>query len=273
MIAKKLVPTSLVAALFTPLVSAQEDVWNGLARSQFDSSASTLRVPCVVVTDENGNSVPGLAPAYALNLLLVSLEEGNERFQLAEPIQAFSESPESCLDTLTVSNGGSTATYNTTSTEIDIDAAVFADRFYTLQLQANLSAEGPIEFSVVNATSRDYRRPFYVGELLTAFIPNSPFPTDYIYDDFFIENGLQLMNENLLVFEPGRIRFTCFYDDPSELLNLVDVAASNTRYRLDPALTAAHNGQSFWLSCTVFNLDLNRLEQTIPILEWSLFFQ
>ncbi|MDP6653553.1 MAG: hypothetical protein QGF90_15840 [Gammaproteobacteria bacterium] len=273
MIARKFIPTSLVAALFTPLVNAQEDVWNGLARSQFDSSASTLRAPCALVEDENGNSVPGLAPAYALNLLLVSLEEGNERFQLAEPIQAFSETPESCLDTLAVSNGGSTATYNTTSTEIDIDAAVFADRFYTLELQANLSAEGPIEFSVVNASSRDYRRPIYTAELLIAFPPNPPFTTDYIYDDVFVENGLQLMNENLLVFEPGRIRFDCFYDDPSELLDLVDVVASNTRYRLDPSLTAAHNGQSFTLSCRVFNLDLNRLEQTIPVLEWSIFFQ
>ncbi|MBS25208.1 MAG: hypothetical protein CMQ28_06165 [Gammaproteobacteria bacterium] len=86
---KKAASISVSTLFIASVVSAQSDVWSGLARSQFDSDALTLRIPCAVVKDQNGNALSGLAPAYALNFLLSNTEPGNERFQLVEPIAEF----------------------------------------------------------------------------------------------------------------------------------------------------------------------------------------
>ncbi|MDA1369479.1 MAG: hypothetical protein O2971_01790 [Proteobacteria bacterium] len=268
MINKKFSCVGLAASLYSFLVFAQDDVWSGLARSQFDSTAATLRVPCAIVEDESGSAVPGLAPAYALNLFLASLEAGNERFQLVDPITAYTEVPASCLDTLIVSNAGTTATYTTSSTEIDIDAAVFADRFYTLELQANLLTDGPVEFSVVNVTSRLYRKPSFVGETFLATIGPPPFNTQFIYDDGFLGQALVAMNQGLVVFEPGRVRVDCFFEDPNSLLEVFEVIGSNVRHKLKSTVTSADNNKEIRTRCTVFNLDINRLDRDIQIYTW-----
>lgn len=72
-----IIACALFAALPLSQLNAQENVWGGLARSQFDSAALTLRIPCVVLEDEIGNSLPGFSPAFALNLQLVSDDEDN----------------------------------------------------------------------------------------------------------------------------------------------------------------------------------------------------
>lgn len=254
------------------VASAQDDVWSDLARTRFDSAAMTLRVPCAVVVDEKGSSVPGLAPAYAFNLFLLSAEPGTEVFRLVDPIQAFEEIPDSCLDTLRIPTAGSTVIYTSSSTEVDADAAVFADKFYTLELQADLSAGGPVDFSVLSATSRNYTRPFYATDTTEAFPPLQPFNLAFIYDDTFIDFGLNSLNENLLVFEPGRLDFQCFYSDPDNLLEFVDVIGTNTRYRLSSSLSSADNGKTFTVDCSIFNRELNRLEDTIPVFRWFISF-
>lgn len=259
----------LSSFLIAPISHGQEDVWSGLARSQFDSTTLTLRVPCAVVEDESGNAVPGLAPAYALNFLLSNAEPGSERLQLVAPTLEFSEIPESCLDTLTVSNDSTTATFTTSSTEVDTEAAAFLDRFYTLELQANLLSEGPVEFSIVNAESRDYRRPLYSGETFFGFIGISPFTTDFIFDDDFLDGVMNSWQEGLVVFEPGQLEINCFFDDPNELLELVEIVGSNERYRVKPSVTAADNGKNLYASCTAFNHDINRLENTLQFFTWT----
>ena len=266
-----LVSLSLATTLFSSFAIAQTDVWSGLARSQFDSAALTLRIPCVVVEDESGNAVADLAPAYSLNLLLSSDEPGNERFRLVEPIAEFTAIPESCLDTLTVSNDATTATYTTSSTEIDTDAAVFADRFYTLELQTNLLLDGPIEFSIVSAESRDYRRPIFVGETFIAFVGPPPFNAEFIFDDNFLDQAMNAWNADLVVFEPGQVETNCFFDDPDEILEVVEVIGTNVRYRLKSTLTSADNNKEIAAICTAFNHDINRLEREVPIYTWSLF--
>ncbi len=269
---KKFVYVPFCMLLLTPIASAQLDVWSGLARAQFDSPASTLRIPCAVLEDENRNSVPGFAPAYALNLLLLSAEPDSERFRLVDPIKTFEQIPESCLDTVTVPSSGSIATYTTSSAEIDVDAAANADTFYTLELQADLSAPGTLEFSVLSADSRSYRRPFYDAEIPQGFPPNQPFNLDFIYDDAFIEGSLYEMNQNLLVFEPSRIVIDCFYFDPDGLLEVMEVIGTNVRYRLKASVNVIDNGKRFSVHCTVFNRDLNRLDLTVPVLDWVIFF-
>ena len=260
-----------LATLFTSTISvAQSDVWSGLARSQFDSEALTLRIPCAVLEDESGNALSGLAPAYALNLLLSNTSPGNETFRLVEPIEAFSEIPESCLDTLTVSNDQSTATYSTSSTEIDVDAAANADRFYTLVLEANLLSEGPVEFSVVSASSREYRKPIYTGETFVGFIGPSPFTRDFIFDDEFLGGVMVTWLEGLLVFEPGRIENNCFYDDPNNLLEVFETVGTNVRYRLKSSVTSDQNGLNIYATCTAFNLDINRLERSLDFFTWTI---
>ena len=261
---------SLATTFFSSIVIAQSDVWSGLARSQFDSAALTLRIPCVAVEDESGDPVTGLAPAYALNLLLSSDEPGNERFRLVEPIAEFTEIPESCLDTLTVSNDASSATYSTSSTEIDTDAAAFADRFYTLELQANLLLDGPVEFSLVNAESRDYSRPIFVGETFIAFLGPPPFNAEFIFDDDFLDEAMNAWNSGLVVFEPGQVENNCFFDDPDDLLEVIEVVGTNVRYRLKSTVTSADNNKEVYLVCTAFNHDINRLEREVQIYARSL---
>lgn len=265
---KNLSLLSIAVTLFSSVVSAQNDVWSGLARSQFDSTVGTLRVPCAVVEDENGASVAGLSPAYALNLFLVSVEAGNERFRLVDPVAAFNHIPDSCLDTLTVADGGATATYTTSSAEVDIDAAAFADRFYTLQLQADLLTDGPVEFSVVNAQSRLYRKPQFLGETFLATIGPPPFNSDFIYDDAFLGAARIAMDQDLEVYEPGRVRVDCFFEDTNNLLEVFEVVGSNVRYKLRSTVTSADNNKEIVTKCTAFNLDINRLDTVVQIYTW-----
>lgn len=266
---KKAASISVSTLLIASVVSAQSDVWSGLARSQFDSDALTLRIPCAVVKDQNGNALSGLAPAYALNFLLSNTEPGNERFQLVEPIAEFTEIPDSCLDTLTVSNDLSSATYTSNSIEIDSDAAVYRDRFYTLELQANLLTDGPIEFSVATVSSRDYRRPNYNGETYLAFVGPSPFSTQFVFDDDFLQQAKNAWTAGLVVYEAGRIQNDCYYDDPSNLLEVIEVVGTNVRKRLKPTVTQADNGKEFYAVCTAFNLDINRLEKSVQVYAWT----
>ena len=257
--------------LIASVVSAQSDIWSGLARSQFDSDASTLRIPCAVLKDQNGNALPDLAPAYALNFLLSNTEPGNERFQLVEPIAEFTEIPDSCLDTLTVSSDLSSATYTSNSIEIDSDAAAFRDRFYALELQANLLMEGPVEFSVVTVSSRDYRRPNYNGETYLAFVGPPPYTTQFVFDDDLLQQAKNVWNAGLVVYEAGRVQNDCYFDDPSNLLEVIEVVGTNVRKRLKPAVTAADNGKEFYAVCTAFNLDINRLEKSVQVYAWTVY--
>lgn len=189
-------------------------------------------------------------------------------FRLVEPLQEFAEIPESCLDTLVVSSDGTTATYSTNSTEVDVDAAVFANRYYTIELQTNLGGQGPIDFSVLNAEPRIYRAPQFVGETFLIFVPAPPFVADFIYDEALINSTVQEFYADLAVFEPSTIDVSCFYFDPLGLLELVDVVNGNSRYRLKSSVTAANNNTSFTLRCSVFNRDLNRDVIDIDILSW-----
>ena len=266
---KKAASISASTLFIASVVNAQSDVWSGLARSQFDSDALTLRIPCAVVKDQNGNALSGLAPAYALNFLLSNTEPGNERFQLVEPIAEFTEIPDSCLDTLTVSNDLSSATYTSNSIEIDSDAAAYRDRFYTLELQANLLTDGPIEFSVTTVSSRDYRRPNYNGETYLAFVGPSPFSTQFVFDDDFLQQAKNAWTAGLVVYEAGRIQNDCYYDDPSNLLEVIEVVGTNVRKRLKPTVTQADNGKEFYAVCTAFNLDINRLEKSVQVYAWT----
>ena len=258
--------------MFAASVSnGQGNVWSGLMRTQFDSAASTLRIPCAVLKGADGNNLPEFAPAYALNLFLLNAEIDNFLFRLMDPIQAFDITPESCLDTLTLATDGSSVTYTTSSAEVDSDALMNADRFYTLELQADLGGSA-IDFSVVSAESRNYRRPFYNGEILEGHPPLPPFYADYIYDDLYIDGGYSALNDNLLVYEPGRIVFNCFYSDPNNLLEIVEVIGNNTRYQLKSSVGSLDYGKIFSVNCTIFNRDLNRLEDTIPIFTWYINF-
>lgn len=258
----------LFVALSYSQLNAQENVWSGLARSQFDSAALTLRIPCVVLEDQMGNSLPGFSPAFALNLLLVSEDEGNQFFRLIEPLQEFAVIPDSCLDTLKVSNDGASATYSTNSVEVDVDAAVFANRYYTLELQSNLGGQGPIDFSVLSAESRIYKAPQFFGETFLIFVPAAPFAADFIYDEALINTAVQQVYADLSVFEPSTIDVSCFYFDPLGLLELVDVVNGNSRYQLNSSVTSADNNTSFTLRCGVLNRDLNRYAEDVDILSW-----
>ncbi|MBM87336.1 MAG: hypothetical protein CMQ41_03075 [Gammaproteobacteria bacterium] len=259
----------LYAALYSSTTVAQSNVWTGLTRSQFDTPALTLRIPCATLKDANGNALLDFAPAYALNLLLSSDEPGQERFRLVEPMAELLQVPDSCLDTLTVSNDLSTATYTTSSAEIDSDAAVYRDRFYTLELEANL-LQSPIEFSVVEASGRDYRKPIYTGEKYLAFIGPPPFTTQFIFDDDFLTEAFKAWAEGLAVFEPGRVETKCFFNDPDNLLEVFEVVGTNTRYKLKPSVTAADNGKEIYTVCTAFNHDINRLEKYTQIYTWTI---
>lgn len=260
----------LCSFLYSSIATAHASVWSELARSQFDTPALTLRIPCAILKDTSGNTISGFAPAYALNLLLASDAPGQERFRLVDPIAEFEEVPESCLDTLTISNDLSTATYATSSLEVDSDAAVSKDKFYTLELQANLLTEEPIEFSVLNINSRDYRKPIFTGETFLAIIGPAPFTTQFIFDDDFLGQALNVLNAGLMVFEAGRVENTCAFDDPNDLLEVLEVVGTNVRYRLKPTVTNADNGKEIYVKCSAFNRDINRLERVVQIYTWTI---
>jgi len=257
--------TGLLSALLvifsTPAAIAQSDVWDGLARTTFDIAASTLRIPCAVLEDGTGMAIPGFAPAFALNLLLVG-----DALRLAEPIQAFDEIPESCLDTLAID--GNVATYSTESAETDSTSAENTNRFFTIELQATIPADGPIDFSILSAEDRLYIRPFYEGEISRISAGVNAESRNFVYNDILIDEALRLMLLGITVYQAGNLEIQCEFYDPLALLEEVGSVDDNTQYRIKSSLTAADNGKEFSINCTAFDRDINRLELTTPIVEW-----
>ncbi|PCI81399.1 MAG: hypothetical protein COB20_01770 [SAR86 cluster bacterium] len=257
--------TGLLAALLVifsaPSAFAQSAVWDGLARTTFDVAAATLRIPCVVLEDGTGMAIPGFAPAFALNLQLVG-----DALRLAEPIQAFAEIPESCLDTLVVD--GNIAIYSTESAESDSTSAENSNRFYTIELQATIPSDGPIDFAVLTAEDRLYIRPFYEGEIFATRAGIAPYPKEFVYENDLVDEALRRMLLGITVYQAGRLEIQCDFHDPLALLEVVGSVDDNTQYRIKPSLTAADNDKIFSINCTAFDLDINRLELTTPIVEW-----
>jgi len=252
---------AILATFSATSASAQTDIWDGLARTTFDTSTATLRIPCAVVKDGTGKTIPGFAPAFAMNLQLA----GNA-LRLVDPIKAFEEVPESCLDNLVVD--GNIATYSTQSAESNSTAAEFSNRLYTLALQATLPSNGPIEFTVLSSEERFYIRPFYEGEAFAFSAGASRYPRDFTYDDSQVNEALRLLLLGLTVSEHGRIDTQCAYKDPLGLLEVVGNVDGNTQYRIKSSLTAADNGKIFSIECTAFNRDINRLDLAFPLVEW-----
>ena len=257
--------TGLLAALLmtfsAPSTFAQSDIWDGLARTTFDIAAATLRIPCVVLEDGTGMAIPGFAPAFALNLQLTG-----DVLRLAEPIQAFDEIPESCLDTLTID--GNIAIYSTTSAELDSIGAGNTNRFYTIELQATIPSDGPIDFAVLSADERLYIRPFYEGEISVIRAGIAPFIKEFVYENNLVDEALGLMLSGITVHQAGILDIQCDFQDPLALLEVVGGVGDSTQYRIKSSLTAADNGKIFSIDCTVFDRDINRLELTTPIVEW-----
>ncbi len=257
--------TELLAALLltltTPSAFAQSDVWDGLARTTFDIAAATLRIPCVALEDGTGTAIPGFAPAYALNLQLVG-----DALRLVEPIQTFDEVPGTCLDTLAVD--GNVATYSTESAESDSNLAENTNRFYTLELQATIPADGPIDFTVLTAEDRLYIRPFFEGDTFAVSAGIGFYPRDFVYDDSLVLEAQRLMLLGLTVAQPGNLQVQCSFSDPLALLEVVSSVGEDTQYRIKQSLSAADNGKIFSINCTAFDHDINRLELTTPIIEW-----
>ncbi len=250
-----------LAALSTPSTYAQSDIFSGLARTTFDIAASTLRIPCAVLKDGTGSPIPGYAPAFGLNLLLVG-----DALRLVEPFQAYDTIPESCLDTLSVD--GNLATYTTESAVSDSTAAENSNRFYTIEMQATINPDGPIDFAVLSAEDRLYIRPFYEGNNFFARAGIANYPREFVYDDVQINEALRFMFEGITVSEAGNLEIKCAFYDPQQLLEEIGSVGDNTQYRIKPSLTSADNDKVFSITCTAFNRDINRLELTVPIIEW-----
>ncbi len=257
--------TGLLAALLvtfsTSSAFAQSGVWDGLARTTFDIAAATLRIPCAALQDGTGMAIPGFAPAFALNLQLVDNE-----LRLIEPIQAFEEIPEICLDTLVVD--GNIAVYSTESAELDSIAAENTNRFYSIELQATIPSDGPINFTAVTVEDRLYIRPFYEGEIFATRAGIAPYPKEFVYENDLVDEALRRMLLGLNVHQAGILEIQCDFYDPLELLEVVGSLDGNNQYRIKPSLTAADNDKIFSIDCTVFDHDINRLELTTPIVEW-----
>jgi hypothetical protein len=253
--------TAVLVTFSAPSAFAQSDIWDGLARTTFDIAASTLRIPCAVLEDGTGMDISGFAPAFALNLELVG-----DALRLVEPIQTIAEIPESCLDTLVVD--GNIATYSTESAESDSDTAQNTNRFYTIELQATIPPDGPIDFAVLTAEDRLYIRPTFEGGSFELRAGIAPYPREFVYDDALVDAALSLLLLGITVFEAGNLETLCDFDDPQGLLEVVGSVGDNTQYRIKPSLSAADNGKKFSIICTAFNRDINRLELTIPSVEW-----
>jgi hypothetical protein len=259
--------SGLLAALLVtfpaPSAFTQSDIWDGLARTTFDITAATLRIPCVVLKDGTGIAIPGFAPAFALNLQLVG-----DALRLVDPIQAFEEIPESCLDTLVVD--GNIAIYSTESAESDSNAAENTNRFYTIELQATIPPDGPINFAVLTADDRLYIRPTFEGSNFELRAGIAPYQREFVYDDALVDEALRLMLLGITVFEAGNLEIRCVFDDPQALLEVVGSVGDNTQYRIKSSLTAADNNKIFSIICTAFNRDINRLELNVPSVEWTI---
>lgn len=257
--------TGLLAAFLVtfsaPSAFAQSDVWDGLARTTFDIAAATLRIPCAVLKDGTGAAIPGFAPAFALNL-----QQAGDVLSLAGPIKTFEEIPESCLDTLVVD--GNIAIYSTASAVLGSDAVENSNRFYTIELQATIPSDGPINFTALKVEDRLYKRPTFEGSIFTFRAGSGTYVREFVYGAPLIDDAMRLMLEGTQVFEAGRLEIKCDFNDPLALLEVVGSEGDSTQYRIKAALTAADNNKVFSITCTAINRDLNRLELTIPMVEW-----
>ena len=255
---------TLAALLLTfsaPSTFAQSGIWDGLARTTFDIAAATLRIPCAVLEDGTGMPIPGFAPAFALNLQLI-----DDALRLVEPIQAFDEIPESCLDTLTID--GNVAMFSTESAESDSNAPENSNRFYTIELRATIPSDGPVDFVLLKAEDRLYIRPSFEGDTFAVRAGINSYPRDFVYNDTLVAEARRIMLLGITVSQAGNMEIQCDFFDPEALLEVVGSVGENTQYRMKPSLTTADNDKVFSINCTAFDRDINRLELTTPIIEW-----
>lgn len=243
-----------VLALFaSSYLSAQaSDDWTNLRRSIWDTDDATLRVPCLRLVDTSGAQIPGLAPAFSINLVATA-----DTLTLGSNMRALSDVPASCLDLLTLSSDGSSAVYKSSSVQLDSDAAVFRDNYFTLELQASL-ATNPISFNVVSASSRNYVRAGYQSDAVLNLITDK----QRIFDDADLEILGQEIVGRLVVSEPGVYGAVCRYKDTlGGVIDLIETVDGNARYRLNQSFTNANNGTTFFNGeCDVYNRDLNLFE-------------
>ena len=73
----------------------------------------------------------------------------------------------------------------------------------------------------------------------------------------------------ITVFEARNLEIRCDFDDSQALIEVVSSAGDDTQYQIKSSLTAADK-KNILYHCTAFNRDLNRLELTIPSIEWSI---
>lgn len=234
-------------------VSAQaSDDWTNLRRSTWDTDDATLRIPCLRLVGASGAQVPGLAPAFSINLVATA-----NTLTLGGNLRALPAVPASCLDLLTLSSDGGSAVYKSSSVQFDSDAALFRDTYFTLELQANLAAN-PISFSVNSASSRNYVRAGYQSDAVF----NSITDKQRIFDDADLEILGQEIVRRLVVSEPGNYGAVCRYKDTlGGVIELIETVAGNARYRLNQSFTNANNGTTFFNGeCDVYNRDLNLFE-------------
>jgi hypothetical protein len=254
MLLKISVLSAAVLGLFASFsVSAQtNDDWANLRRSTWDTDDATLRIPCLRLVDASGAQVPGLAPAFSINLVATA-----DTLTLGSNMLALSDVPASCLDLLTLSSDGSSAVYTSSSVQFDSDAALFRDIYFTLELQANLAAN-PISFNVTSASSRNYVRAGYQSDVVL----NSIIDKQKIFDDADLEILGKEIVSRLVVSEPGVYGAVCRYKDTlGGVLELIETVDGNARYRLNQSFTNANNGAIFFNGeCDVYNRDLNLFE-------------
>jgi len=228
------------------------DDWTNLRRSIWDTDDATLRVPCLRLVDASGAQVAGLAPAFSINLVAAA-----DTLTLGSNLRALAEVPASCLDLLTLSSDGGSAVYQTSSVQLDSDAALFRDTYFTLELQANLTVN-PISFSVTSASSRSYTRAGYQSDAVLNLITDKL----RIFDDADLDILGQEIVRRLVVSEPGIYGAVCRYKDTlGGVLELIETVDGNARYRLNQDFTNANNGAIFFNGeCDVYNRDLNLFE-------------
>ncbi|MFK7865496.1 MAG: hypothetical protein AB8B95_14870 [Pseudohongiellaceae bacterium] len=236
---------------FTASAQSSDD-WTGLRRSIYDTDDATLRVPCVRVANSSGGQVAGLAPAYSINL-----KSAGSSFTLGENLRALTEMPTSCLDSLILSNDGTSATYTTSSAQLDSDAAIFRDTYFTIAMTANLQVS-PALFSVNSAVSRNYARAGYQSDALLNFVSNK----QQIFDDSDLTTTSREIVRRLVVSEPGVYDAVCRFDQlPSSAVEELETVNGNRRFRMNQNLTNASNGSVlFHVFCDVYNRDLNLFE-------------
>jgi hypothetical protein len=242
----------LILCLSVNLNAQTSDDWTNLRRSTWDTDDATLRIPCLRLVNASGAQVPGLAPAFSINLVATA-----DTLTLGSNLRALSDVPASCLDLLTLSSDGRSAVYKSSSVQFDSDAALFKDIYFTLELQASL-AVSPVRFNVISATSRNYVRAGYQSDAVLDLITDK----QRVFDDADLEILGQEIVRRLVVSEAGVYNAVCRYKDTlGGVIELIETVAGNARYRLNQSFTNANNGAIFFNGeCDVYNRDLNLFE-------------